>query len=90
MRAWLLLRDIVLTGIGVWLILAQEFSPHPSDVMLTVALVLLAPAAAEHAKALLTGPHTDGLSSPSPSHQPSSPSSSSPGAADEHAPSPGP
>jgi hypothetical protein len=78
---WRLLKDIVLTGLGVAAILSQIFSLHPSGLVLGTGLALTVPSVASHVKALLPGPG-DGESSPSPSppkqppSQPSSPGGS--------------
>ena len=80
MDLWQLLKDILLTGTGMLVVLSQVFSPHPSDVLLVTGLALTVPSVAGHAGALLTGRpgHTEvrssraGSSSPSPS-SPSSP-----------------
>lgn len=60
---WTLVKDILLTGTGVWLILGQAYSAHPSDVLLATGLALTVPSVAGHAKALLSSP-TDGRYSP--------------------------
>ena len=71
MDRWLLLKDILLTGTGMALVLSQVFSPSPSDVLLVAGLALTAPSVASHAKAVLGG-HTGGSSSP-PSPPPGPP-----------------
>jgi len=53
--AWTLLKDVLLTGTGMALILSQIFSPHPSDVLLVTGLALTVPSVAGHAGALLAG-----------------------------------
>lgn len=68
---WLLLKDVALTGTGLWLIYRQAVSPSPSDVLLTVGLALIAPSVYDHAKAVLSGP-TGGASS---THLPPGPGS---------------
>lgn len=78
MKTWPLLRDILLTGTGVFVILSQVYSARPSDVLLAVAMGLTAPAAYEHVRALLSGPG-GGSSSPSPPSAGALPSPSSPG-----------
>lgn len=72
MRLWLLLRDIILTGTGVAVIMFQVFSPHPSDTLLVVGLALTVPSVAGHAAVLLSGRP----SPPSPPSQSSGQSSS--------------
>lgn len=70
MDRWQLLKDILLTGTGMAVILSQVFSPHPSDVILAAGLALTVPSVAGHAGALLasSGKHgrTGGESSPPP------------------------
>ena len=82
MNLWKLLKDIVLTGLGVAAILSQIFSLHPSGLVLGTGLALTVPSVASHVKALLPGPG-DGESSGSPS--PPSPQPSSPSAREESA-----
>lgn len=67
MKAWQLLRDVLLTGTAVFIFISQVFSRHPSDVLLAAALALTAPSVADHARALLSRP---GASEPSPSGSP--------------------
>lgn len=76
MNLWKLLKDIVLTGLGVAAILSQIFSQHPAGLVLGTGLALTVPSVASHVKALLPGPG-DGESSesPSPPRQPASPPS---------------
>lgn len=76
MNRWLLLRDVLLTGTGLAVIISQVFSLHPSDVLLVAGLALTVPSAAVHASTLL-GARTVSLSSPSspPPGVPPSPSS---------------
>jgi hypothetical protein len=83
MSRWLLLKDILLTGTGMALVLSQVFSLSPSDVLLVTGLALTVPSVAAHAGGLLAG-HTGGPSSPPPLSSGEVPSgSSSSGAADE-------
>jgi hypothetical protein len=81
MDLWQLLRDILLTGTGMFVILSQVFSPDPKDSLLVTGLALTVPAVAAHSKALLSRPgHTEGPSSPPPRSPGPPPSgSSSPG-----------
>ena len=83
MSRWLLLKDILLTGTGLFLVLSQVLAPTPSDVLLATGLALTIPAVAGHAKNLLSG--TGGPSSPpsSPSGQSDSGPSSPGGDGDE-------
>ena len=72
MDLWSLLKDIALTGTGVGVIIAQAFSRRPNELLLGVALVLIAPRAYRHVKAMLPG-SGGGQSSESPPQRPSSP-----------------
>lgn len=89
--AWLLLKDIALTGTGLVIIVSQIFARQPSDILLVTGLTLTVPSVASHAVTLLSGPSTDARgkreSSPSAASpgEPPSPSSSSP-----HSPEEGP
>jgi hypothetical protein len=88
--SWLLLKDVALTGTGLWLIYRQAVSAVPSDVLLTVGLALIAPSVYDHAKAVLSG-RTDGPSSsslPPGPESPSLPSSSAAGTGDPAASTP--
>ena len=82
MNRWLLLKDILLTGTGMALVLSQVFSVSPSDVLLVTGLALTVPSVAAHAGSLLGG-HTGGRSSPSSSPSGELPSGSSSEAAGE-------
>jgi hypothetical protein len=82
MNRWLLLKDVLLTGTGMVLVLSQVFSPSPSDVLLVTGLALTVPSVAAHAGSLLSG-HTGGSSSPPPSPSGQPPSGSSSEAAGE-------
>jgi len=68
---WTLLKDVILTGTGVTLILSQMFAKVPSDALLVTGLALTAPTLLDHTKSLLTGPsgesRTGGESLPSAS-----------------------
>ena len=73
---WLIVRDVLLTSTGLWIIYRQAYSQRPSDLLLAVAVTLIGPAVGANVRALLSGP--GGSSSlPSPP-QPSSLRSSSP------------
>jgi hypothetical protein len=78
--AWLLLKDIALTGTGLVIIVLQIFARQPSDVLLVVGLALTVPSATSHAASVLSGPGVSpsSESSDAPGGQPSPPSSSSP------------
>lgn len=79
--AWQLIRDIAMTGTGLWLVISQDASAHPQGDILVAALALLVPAAATHAASIISGPsappHGQPSSSP-PAPQPSSSPSSPP------------
>ena len=83
MDRWSLLKDILLTGTGVTVILSQVLAGRPSDVLLVTGLALTVPSVAGHATALMSG-RTGAESSPrshSPTPEPSPPSQ--PGATGE-------
>ncbi|HET9975281.1 MAG TPA: hypothetical protein VFQ68_44110, partial [Streptosporangiaceae bacterium] len=82
MRRWVLLKDILLTGTGMALVLSQVLSAAPSDVLLATGLALTVPSIAAHAGSLLAG-RTGGPSSESTPPSPSPPSGSSSEAAGE-------
>jgi hypothetical protein len=83
MNRWLLLKDILLTGTGMALVLSQVFSPSPSDTLLVTGLALTVPSVAAHAGSLLSG-RTGGPSSPPTSSSGELPSGSSSAAPDGH------
>jgi hypothetical protein len=74
-----LIKDILLTGTGLVIIIIQIWSKTPSDVLLVVGLALTVPSAASHAASILSGPGVthSSASSPPPGERPSPPSSSS-------------
>jgi len=75
LTAWQLIRDVLVTGTGLVIILLQVFAKQPSDVLLVAAIALTTPTLASHATALLSGqPPSESSSS---SSQPGSPPSSS-------------
>lgn len=74
---WTGVKDVLLTGTGMVLILSQVWSHTPSDLLLVTGLALTAPSVAAHARALLGTPGGGGSSPPSPPSGPS-PSGSSP------------
>jgi len=83
MSRWLLLKDILLTGTGVTLVLSQILSSNPpSDVLLAAGLALTVPSIATHAGNLLAG-RTGGPSSPPTPPSGELPSGSSSEAASE-------
>lgn len=65
MKIWQLLRDILLTGSGIGILVWEVHLSQPSELMVGAALALITPGAYEHVKALLPGPIT-GASSGSP------------------------
>lgn len=74
---WTAVKDILLTGTGMAMMLSQVFSPRPSDLLLGAGLALTVPSVAGHAGALLSGTRhapTGGQSSP-PSPPPGLPAS---------------
>ena len=72
--AWKLAKDIGLTGTGLFVIVLQAFSPHPSGLLLGTGLALTVPSTWDHINALL--PSSGGSSSDS-SQPDGSPRSSS-------------
>ena len=72
---WQLVRDVALTGFGVWVIWTQVERPDPNGTLLAVALVCIAPAARSAVTTVLSGP---GSSSESPHPPAVRPSRSSP------------
>lgn len=75
--AWQLIRDIALTGAGLWLIISQDGAREPSGTIIVAGLALLAPAAATHAVSIISGPSAPSHGPP-PSSPPAPPPSSSP------------
>ena len=78
--AWQLIKDVLLTGTGLVIIVLQIWSPKPSDVLLVAGLALTVPSAASHATSILGGhgaPPSSGSSQP-PGGRPSPPLPSSP------------
>jgi hypothetical protein len=71
LTAWQLIRDVFLTGTGLWLIISQAGARDPSSVLIVAGLALTVPAASAHAAAVLSGPSAPhGPSSSSPSSPP--------------------
>jgi hypothetical protein len=55
--AWALVRDVALTGLGIFLILQQAlWVHHQSGTLLVVGVTLTSPALYEHGKRVLSGP----------------------------------
>jgi hypothetical protein len=79
---WTAVKDIMLTGTGMILIISQVWSRTPSDILLVTGLALTVPSVAGHAKVLLSGSPASPSSQSSPPSGPS-PSISSSGADDE-------
>lgn len=72
---WQLIRDVGLTGFGVWIIWKQVEAPVPDTTLLLVALGCITPAARSAVMAILSGP---GSSLESPHSPEGSPSEHSP------------
>lgn len=76
--AWALLRDVLLTGTGLALIISQVGARDPSSTLIVAGLALTVPAAATHAAGVLSGP-SGPRGGPQPSSEPSPrPASSQP------------
>ena len=75
---WELLRDVGMTGFGVWVIWTQVERSDPNGTLLAVALVCIAPAARSAVTTVLSGPGSSSESSPPPSGPPSPSSPSRP------------
>jgi len=54
-QAWELIRDVGLTGFGIYLVALQSFSAHPSDALILAGVGLAVPAVRGNLKALLGG-----------------------------------
>lgn len=80
--SWLLIKDAAQFGMGMWIIYRQVLATAPSDLLLTIALVLIVSRAQEHAKVVLSartgGQHSS--SEPGLPGLPELPSSSEEGA----------
>lgn len=76
--AWQLIRDIMLTCTGLALIISQIGAKDPSSTLIVAGLALTVPAAATHAKEVLSGPSSPTPHGPPPSSGPALPPSSSP------------
>jgi hypothetical protein len=63
---WQLIRDVMLTGVGLWVIIKQANQPHPSAELLVVALGCIAPAARTAVTTILSGPGSSSESAPHP------------------------
>jgi hypothetical protein len=73
---WPLIKDVLLTGLGMIAIGSQIWSLHPDGLVLGAGLALTVPAIAGHVRALLPGPG-DGQPSESPPERPERPSAPS-------------
>ena len=71
---WQLMRDVLLTGFGVWVIWRQVLAPEPNGTLLAVALVCIAPAARSAVTTVLSGPGSSSESREPPQEPPSLPS----------------
>jgi hypothetical protein len=74
MSKWSILKDVLLTGLGMVAIYTQVVSSHPNGLVLGTGLALTVPSVAEHVKALLPGSGAADSSHSSPSHGSPSPS----------------
>jgi hypothetical protein len=72
---WQLMRDVLLTSFGVWIIWKEVEAAVPNTALLVVALGCIAPAARTAVATILSGP---GSSSESPAPQEELPSPPSP------------
>jgi hypothetical protein len=73
------MRDVLLTGTGLWLIISQIGARDPSSTLIVAGLALTVPAAATHAAGVLSGPSVpSGPTSSSPSSPPPGEPGSSP------------
>ena len=80
MDLWSLVKDIILTGTGVALIVSQMMNSTPSDALLVTGLALTVPSIAGHAKALMSEPSASEGGEQSSTTSPEQPSSRSSGA----------
>jgi hypothetical protein len=65
-----LLKDLVLSGTGVFAILYEVLNAHPNGLVLGTGLALTVPSVADHVKALLPSSGGGSSSEPSPSQTP--------------------
>lgn len=75
---WLLIRDVLVTGTGLALIISQIFARQPSDALIVAGLALTTPSLAAHGSALLSGPSSTAGPGPQPPSSSSSPHGSPP------------
>ena len=76
--AWPLIKDVVLTGTGVFVITFEVLNAHPNGLLLGTGLALTVPSTWEHVKALLPSSGGGSSSEPSPSQTPPPSQPSSP------------
>lgn len=62
MKRWPWLKDVVLTGLGVIVIMSQVLARHPDGLLIGAGLALTVPSSWDHIRALMPG---GGESSPS-------------------------
>lgn len=55
MTAWTIVRDVIMTGLAAYLLVAQSLSPHPNSYLIGAAVSLTAPATATHVRNLTGG-----------------------------------
>ncbi len=77
--SWPLIKDVVLTGTGLTLILLQTFSAHPSTEQLVTGLALTGLGASFHVGSLMGGQFGLRASPPPSSSSSGTPSKSDPG-----------
>jgi hypothetical protein len=73
-----LVRDVLFTGIGVWIIWKQVESQDPNTALLVFAGACFWPAARSAVATILSGPGQSSESPAPPAERPSPPSSSPP------------
>jgi hypothetical protein len=77
-----MVKDILLTGTGIGVIVSQVLAGHPNDALLGTGLALLVPSTYEHIKALLPSSGGGGSSRSSRQVTPPPSSASQEGAGD--------
>ena len=68
--SWTVIKDVLLTGTGMALVISQVFARTPSGVLLVTGLALTVPSVAGHATALLSGGTASRSSDAGPSSSP--------------------
>lgn len=76
--AWQLVKDVLMTGTGLGLIISQVGAQDPKSVLIWGGLGLTVPAATSHVVTILSGGPSGPPHGPGPSSPPASPPSSSP------------